>query len=209
MLLWVRQLKAWTQRNCTTLPILRIRRVLRHHLGAEHLPDERAQKTTQTKPQKPAAKKAKPPRTNPKNSTHKQLSMDISPEKNNNLASLVEEPHHEKAEPKNAVKSPGKKPSRKKAADPNTPKKADKLAAGARNTKSSSDSSQEQEKQQQRAARSQVLARYNDEKTPGKRTLNTLPADGNGTRPQNSPEHKHGGGAAGIFSTEIPASWRT
>lgn len=88
-------------------------------------------KTTQTKPQKPAAKKAKPPRTNPKNSTHKQLSMDISPEKNNNLASLVEEPHHEKAEPKNAVKSPGKKPSRKKAADPNTPKKADKLAAGA------------------------------------------------------------------------------
>ena len=121
-------------------------------------------KTTQTKPQKPAAKKAKPPRTNPKNSTHKQLSTDISPEKNNNLASLVEEPHHEKVEPKNAVKTPGKKPSRKKAADPNTPKKADKLAAGARNTKSSSDSSQEQEKQQQRAARSQVLARYNDEK---------------------------------------------
>ena len=94
----------------------------------------KTRKSTQTTPQKPAAKKAKPPRTNPKNSTHKQLSMDISPEKNNNLASLVEEPHHEKTEPKNAVKTPGKKPSRKKAADPNTPKKADKLAAGARNT---------------------------------------------------------------------------
>ena len=124
----------------------------------------KTKKSTQTASQKPAAKKAKPPRTNPKNSTHKQLSMDISPEKNNNLASLVEEPHHEKAEPKNAVKTPGKKPSRKKAADPNTPKKADKLAAGARNTKSSSDSSQEQEKQQQRAARSRALAHYNDEK---------------------------------------------
>ena len=124
----------------------------------------KTKKSTQTASQKPAAKGAKPPRTNPKNSTHKQLSTDISPEKNNNLASLVEEPHHEKAEPKNAVKTPGKKPSRKKAADPNTPKKADKLAAGARNTKSSSDSSQEQEKQQQRAARSRALAHYNDEK---------------------------------------------
>ena len=121
----------------------------------------KTKKTTQTKPQKPAAKKAKPPRTNPKNSTHKQLSTDISPEKNNNLASLVEEPHHEKVEPKNAVKTPGKKSSRKKTADP---KKTDKPAARVRNTKSSSDSSQEQEKQQQRAARSRALAHYNDEK---------------------------------------------
>ena len=66
----------------------------------------KTKKSTQTASQKPAAKGAKPPRTNPKNSTHKQLSTDISPEKNNNLASLVEEPHHEKAEPKNAVKTP-------------------------------------------------------------------------------------------------------
>ena len=118
-------------------------------------------KTTQTKPQKPAAKKAKPPRTNPKNSTHKQLSTDFSPEKNNNLASLVEESHQEKSKPKNTVKTPAKKPARKKTADP---KKTDKPAARVRNIKYNSDSSQEQEKQQQRAARSQVLARYNDEK---------------------------------------------
>ena len=118
-------------------------------------------KSTQTASQKPAAKGAKPPRTNPKNSTHKQLSTDISPEKNNNLASLVEEPHHEKVEPKNAVKTPGKKPSRKKTADP---KKTDKPAARVRNIKYNSDSSQEQEKQQQRAARSRALAHYNDEK---------------------------------------------
>ncbi|MFC2575421.1 MAG: DEAD/DEAH box helicase, partial [Rothia dentocariosa] len=121
----------------------------------------KTKKSTQTASQKPASKGAKPPRTNPKNSTHKQLSTDISPEKNNNLASLVEEPHHEKAEPKNAVKTPGKKPSRKKTADP---KKTDKPAARVRNIKYNSDSSQEQEKQQQRAARSRALAHYNDEK---------------------------------------------
>ena len=73
----------------------------------------------------------------------------------------MEESHQEKSKPKNTVKTPAKKPARKKTADP---KKTDKPAARVRNIKYNSDSSQEQEKQQQRAARSQVLARYNDEK---------------------------------------------
>jgi len=122
----------------------------------------KTRKSTQTAPQKPAAKKAKPTRTNPKKSKHTRSGAETSSsEQKNSLDSHVEESHQEKSKPKNTVKTPAKKPSRKKTADP---KKTDKPAARVRNIKYNSDSSQEQEKQQQRAARSQVLARYNDEK---------------------------------------------
>ena len=122
----------------------------------------KTKKSTQTASQKPAAKKAKPTRTNPKKSKHTRSGAETSSsEQKNSLDSHVEESHQEKSKPKNTVKTPAKKPSRKKTADP---KKTDKPAARVRNIKYNSDSSQEQEKQQQRAARSQVLARYNDEK---------------------------------------------
>ena len=122
----------------------------------------KTKKSTQTASQKPAAKKAKPTRTNPKKSKHTRSGAEISSsEQKNSLDSHVEESHQEKSKPKNTVKTPAKKPSRKKTADP---KKTDKPSARVRNIKYNSDSSQEQEKQQQRAARSQVLARYNDEK---------------------------------------------
>ncbi|WP_280926772.1 ATP-dependent DNA helicase RecG [Rothia dentocariosa] len=122
----------------------------------------KTKKSTQTASQKPAAKKAKPTRTNPKKSKHTRSGAETSSsEQKNSLDSHVEEPHQEKSKPKNTVKTPAKKPARKKTADP---KKTDKPAARVRNIKYNSDSSQEQEKQQQRAARSQVLARYNDEK---------------------------------------------
>ena len=126
----------------------------------------KTKKSTQTASQKPAAKKAKPPRTTPEKSKRPRLGAEISSsEQKNSLDSHVEESHQEKSKPKNTVKTktPAKKPSRKKATGPNTPKKADKLAAGVRNTKYNSDSSYEQERQQ-RAARSRALARYNDEK---------------------------------------------
>ena len=122
----------------------------------------KTKKSTQTASQKPAAKKAKPTRTNPKKSKHTRSGAETSSsEQKNSLDSHVEESHQEKSKPKNTVKTPAKKPARKKTADP---KKTDKPAARVRNIKYNSDSSQEQEKQQQRAARSQVLARYNDEK---------------------------------------------
>ena len=122
----------------------------------------KTRKSTQTTPQKPAAKKAKPTRTNPKKSKHTRSGAETSSsEQKNSLDSHVEESHQEKSKPKNTVKTPAKKPSRKKTADP---KKTDKPSARVRNIKYNSDSSQEQEKQQQRAARSQVLTRYNDEK---------------------------------------------
>ena len=123
----------------------------------------KTKKSTQTASQKPAAKKAKPPRTTPEKSKRTRSGAEISSsEQKNNLDSHVEEPHQEKSKPKNTVKTktPAKKPSRKKTADP---KKTDKLAAGVRNTKYNSDSSYEQERQQ-RAARSRALAHYNDEK---------------------------------------------
>ena len=122
----------------------------------------KTKKSTQTASQKPAAKKAKPTRTNPKKSKHTRSGAETSSsEQKNSLDSHVEESHQEKSKPKNTVKTTAKKPSRKKTADP---KKTDKPAARVRNIKYNSDSSQEQEKQQQRAARSQVLAHYNDEK---------------------------------------------
>lgn len=122
----------------------------------------KTKKSTQTASQKPAAKKAKPTRANPKKSKHTRSGAETSSsEQKNSLDSHVEESHQEKSKPKNTVKTPAKKPARKKTADP---KKTDKPAARVRNIKYNSDSSQEQEKQQQRAARSQVLARYNDEK---------------------------------------------
>ena len=122
----------------------------------------KTKKSTQTASQKPAAKKAKPTRTNPKKSKHTRSGAETSSsEQKNSLDSHVEESHQEKSKPKNTVKTPAKKPARKKTDDP---KKTDKPAARVRNIKYNSDSSQEQEKQQQRAARSQVLARYNDEK---------------------------------------------
>ena len=122
----------------------------------------KTKKSTQTASQKPAAKKAKPTRTNPKKSKHTRSGAETSSsEQKNSLDSHVEESHQEKSKPKNTVKTPAKKPARKKTTDP---KKTDKPAARVRNIKYNSDSSQEQEKQQQRAARSQVLARYNDEK---------------------------------------------